>query len=208
MVKITKISGNVFASNVYLVESKKTNFLVDTGMRNSERILQKIEEKGLEIDSIILTHRHYDHVGNVKVLSEKLNISVYAHESAAKALRIGDNETIISRSFGVNMPKLKVHSLEEKELSKFEIIKTPGHSECSISIYHPEEKILFSGDTIFANGGIGRTDLPTGNFNELKSSLELLGRMDVKSLYPGHGPSVEDEGNKHVKMSLQNISYL
>lgn len=69
----------------------------------------------------------------------------------------------------------------------YEIIKTPGHTDDSISFYFPNEKVLFSGDFLFL-GTIGRTDLPTGNIDDMKKSLELISKYDDDIIvYPGHG---------------------
>jgi len=66
-----------------------------------------------------------------------------------------------------------------------EVIYTPGHSPGSICLYEPESKSLFSGDTIFSDGGIGRTDFPGGSMEELVESIRRID-MDVLDLYPGH----------------------
>jgi glyoxylase-like metal-dependent hydrolase (beta-lactamase superfamily II) len=68
----------------------------------------------------------------------------------------------------------------------FEVIHTPGHSPGSVCIYWPERKVLFTGDVVF-NQGVGRTDLPGGDGEQLKESIRNLSRLDVEYLLPGHG---------------------
>jgi glyoxylase-like metal-dependent hydrolase (beta-lactamase superfamily II) len=67
--------------------------------------------------------------------------------------------------------------------------------------------VLFSGDTLFANGSFGRTDLPGGNHKELQQSIQRLASIDINALYPGHEEWVEENANEHIKKSLQNIYY-
>lgn len=84
---------------------------------------------------------------------------------------------------------------------KFEIIKNPGHTSDSITFYFKEEKVMFIGDFIFMDG-IGRTDLPTGNKEEMINSLKMMKKYDQETtIYPGHGPSsiLGIELNKWIK---------
>lgn len=207
MVEVKRIPGKAFSSNVYIVQAQK-NFILDAGAGPVKRICEYVDSEDIDIDRIILTHRHYDHVGGAKELSVLLDVPIYAHELAAKALREGDDESIISRSFGKEISGLDVKTFDEETYAGFLQIYTPGHTNCSICLYHGGDKILLSGDTVFTGGGVGRSDLPTGDFDELKDSVEKLTKYDVHSLYPGHGPSIEKEGNQHIRLSLQNISYL
>lgn len=201
MVKIESFMGGGFSSNVFLVKAGK-NFLVDTG--TSPSIVGKID---CDVDRIILTHRHYDHTGAALEVQRELDAPLYAHPLEAKALREGDDRSIISLSFGRKMPELDVKDMED-EYCGFRVLHTPGHTDGSICLYHPEEKILISGDTVFPGGGVGRTDLPTGNFGDLVASVKKLSDLDVESIYPGHMIVVDKNGRDHVLMSLRNLSYL
>ena len=90
----------------------------------------------------------------------------------------------------------------------FEVIHTPGHTPGSICLYSKVSKSLFSGDTIFSYGSFGRYDFPEGDFNQLKNSIEKIAKLDILNIYPGHEIIVEGDGNKHMKMTLQNIRSL
>jgi len=83
------------------------------------------------------------------------------------------------------------------------VIHTPGHSPGSICLYEPGKKWLFSGDTVFAYGSFGRVDLPGGSARELIKSLEMLSRLDVENLYPGHEEVVEGDAKLHIARSLK-----
>jgi len=206
-VKVKRIAGKAFSSNIYIIQSQK-NFIVDAGAGPIKRVVDYVDDNELDIDRIILSHRHFDHVGGAEQLSEALDAPLYAHELAAEALREGDDRTIISGSFGKKMPSLDVKTFDEETYAGFYKIYTPGHTDCSICLYHGGEKILISGDTVFSGGGVGRTDLPTGDLEELRRSLEKLTKYDVHSLYPGHGPAEKKRANQHIKLSLRNLSYL
>jgi glyoxylase-like metal-dependent hydrolase (beta-lactamase superfamily II) len=70
-------------------------------------------------------------------------------------------------------------------------------------LYEPKTKSLFSGDTVFPYGGVGRTDFPEGSLKEMKKSLERLSKLDVKILYPGHGEVTSDDMNRQIRNSLK-----
>jgi len=201
-VEVKSFLGRGYSCNVFLVESEE-NFLVDAGMGTADRVKAGVGD--LNIDSIVLTHRHIDHVGDARKLSDELNASLYAAGEEAEALREGDDMSILSSSFGKSFSPLEVETLEFDTFSGFEVILTPGHTEESICLYHEDEKILFSGDTVFANGGAGRTDLPTGDRKELVDSIDKLNGLEVESLYPGHMSVVEENAGDHIEQSLKNL---
>ncbi len=168
---IKKLKENVwqicfenFGSCVYLVKLKEKTVLIDTGSPDTtSELLEALKELKInrnEIDLIILTHFHYDHVGGLVLFRKK---PVYASK----------------KDFGENV--IDIHELPVKE---FQIIETPGHSKGSFCILYKD--ILFSGDTLFHNGIYGRTDLPGGSDKEMKQSLEKLSKLDYKILAPGH----------------------
>ena len=87
---------------------------------------------------------------------------------------------------------------EGDKIGEFEVIHTPGHTSGGICLWDGEN--LISGDTIFAGGGVGRMDIG-GNYDDMKNSVEKLTKLDVRNIYPGHGPIVENNGKEHIKMS-------
>ncbi len=200
--EVLEIPGRGHSCNVYIVKSEK-NFLVDAGMGMSEKITE--EGKGIGIDRIVLTHRHIDHVGDAEELSEELDAPLYASEKEAEALRKGDDPTVLGRSFGKKLPPLEVETLDEEKYSGFKILCTPGHTEESICLHNEEKNILLSGDTVFSNGGAGRTDLPTGDRKELVESIERLSKLDIETLYPGHMSSVKQNASAHIERSLRTL---
>ncbi|MEF8833198.1 MAG: MBL fold metallo-hydrolase [Candidatus Thermoplasmatota archaeon] len=201
-VNVKSILGRGHSCNVFLVEAEE-NFLVDAGMGMVDRIKKSIGDSNVE--SIVLTHRHIDHVADAEELAEELEATLYAFGEEAKALREGDDMSILSSSFGKRVSPLDIETLDMDTFSGFEVILTPGHTEESICLYHKDEKILFSGDTVFANGGAGRTDLPTGDREKLIESIGKLNKLDVESMYAGHMSVVEGNAGDHIQQSLKNL---
>jgi hydroxyacylglutathione hydrolase len=154
----------LFSSRVYLIKRKKENILIDTGSifarKELKKNLKKLKLIPEKINKIILTHKHFDHTGNISLFK---NAKIYCNKIDFKKKNIID-----------------IKKLKDKE---FKIIKTPGHTKGSICILYKD--ILFSGDTLF-NRGVGRTDLPGGNQSELKKSLQKLSKLKYSILCPGH----------------------
>ncbi|MCJ7450323.1 MAG: MBL fold metallo-hydrolase [Candidatus Nanohaloarchaeota archaeon QJJ-9] len=170
-----------FTSHSYLVEGKA---LIDAG--KDYIVLNRLE--GINLEKIIVTHSHHDHIENLELILNKHNPKIYAFapdkiEIETKELK--DGEKVM---------------LGEKE---FEVIHTPGHTEDSICLYNKEEKILFSGDTVFPNGIFGRTDLKDGDNDKIVRSVEKLAELDVKKIFPGHGHYGEENGNQHILEALE-----
>lgn len=117
------------------------------------------------------------------------------------------SEKILSYLFGMKVPKISdikfVNDNEIINLGKtaLKILHTPGHTSGSISIYEEKTKSLFSGDLVFSNG-VGRTDLPDGNFKQLKDSIRKILRLNFKTLYPGHGEIGSYEDVKDIEKIL------
>jgi hydroxyacylglutathione hydrolase len=152
------------------------------------------------IEWVINTHGHFDHIGGDGYF---LNAKVAIHELDAPILENGDAELSFSDFFDGNMHARKVdRKLKEgDEINGLRVIHTPGHSPGSICLYDEKNRILFSGDTIFAEG-IGRTDLPGGSEENLKSSIEKLRGLKIDKLLPGHGEPVL----QNVKLVIDSVS--
>ncbi|MCI7291510.1 MAG: MBL fold metallo-hydrolase [Methanobrevibacter woesei] len=191
------IEGLGVDSNCYLLNKQ---ILVDTGTgQNKDYIYSKLKEQDVnpeDITDIVNTHCHYDHVGgNYLFPNAKVNI----HELDANALKNEDEDTV-SFLFNGSLKRHDVDSLlkEGSKILDFEVLHTPGHSKGGICLWDGET--LICGDTVFANGGVGRTDIG-GDYNQLKESVKRLKELDVKNLLPGHGPIVLGNGKKHIEVS-------
>lgn len=172
-------------ANCYVIidESSKKAVMIDPG-DNASYLKLKIDELGVNVETILLTHAHFDHVGAVKDLKDAYDCKVYLTKEEEKF--------IISDSAGLfgKLPKIYDFIQDGDIVSigdlKIKAISTPGHTKGGIC-YLVEDKV-FTGDTLF-QGSVGRSDFPGGNFDELISSIEtklmvLDGNTEV---YPGHG---------------------
>jgi len=176
--------------NSYLVVNGKKAFILDPGS-GIQSILAKAESEKLEIEAIIATHGHIDHIDGVGRVKNKFKAPFYANELDMDLFK---SVKMQARMFGVSdpgsvIPDRNLPLSGEIKIAGFtlELYHTPGHSKGSVSI--KIDDVLFSGDTLF-NFSIGRSDLPGGNHIELISSIKnkILIMPDNTRVLSGHGP--------------------
>jgi glyoxylase-like metal-dependent hydrolase (beta-lactamase superfamily II) len=136
-----------------------------------------------QIDLVIVTHGHPDHVEAVQRLKKPTLFAMNQEEHTFIKKIAGNYFKIPEPDFFLGEGDLTIGD------NTFQIIVTPGHSPGSICLYWSERKVLFTGDVIF-NRGIGRTDLPGGDSKLLKESIKNISKLDVEYLLPGHGEMV------------------
>ena len=208
------IEGRDMDSNMYLIlESNNDMTLVDTGHDENRRYLfeyiAKIGCDPANIKNVILTHVHIDHCGGLAWLVKKYAPAVSVCEIEAYAIEEGDLEiTLAGMMRGYLDPVHVDRQLKDEEIlaigdHEFEIHVTPGHTKGSICLHDRQNKILISGDTVFADGGFGRVDFPTGSTEQMQASLDYLATLDVEVLLPGHMRAVLQDGGRHVKASAR-----
>lgn len=207
MVEVHKVSGAAFDGNVYLVLDERP-ILVDAGMMAGptlKNIKKYIDPKDIEM--IVLTHCHHDHSGAAPELKGATGAKLLLSEKEVGC--IGDELTTVAYLFGMQAPEFKVDGMLKGGMTldlgkwKLEVLETPGHSEGSICLYERSEKVLFSGDTVFPDGNIGRTDMYGGDTIKLIKSIEKLTEMDVQTMYPGHMEITNRDVNRQIQMSLR-----
>ena len=190
-------------SNTYLITGKR-NILIDPGHYHLfSHVREELERLSLsiqDIDVIIFTHGHLDHMEAIKVFKD--SPALYAiHKDEWNMIKKGSSYHMGVFCSADFIPHIL---LQEGDLTigdkNFKIIHTPGHSPGSICIYWAEKKVLFTGDCIFEQG-IGRTDLPGGNSEQLKESIKRISQLGAWYVMPGHGDMVigSDEVEKNFK---------
>ena len=200
----------LFDSNIFLILGDEKTALIDTGTGFQLDSTIKSIDKGLNgrsLDYVILTHRHYDHVGGLSGILSKYCSEAMAGELDAIPLREGDSQSTMGVSFGGSIPKMDVKSVKDGDVIDLgghvlRIIETPGHTAGSICIFDESTSTLFSGDLFFFDG-VGRTDLPTGSSDDLIKSLIKLKSLNFTGLSSGHGPVVSNNGPVYLQNSLR-----
>lgn len=202
--EIKNLAVGPLMANCYIVSDEKTHkaIVIDPG-GDAKHIYQTLQNDGLETVAIINTHGHFDHVSGNKELMELTNAPLMIHEADAELL---NNVAQSARVWGIpaeNSPPPN-HLLQEGDMIEFgnaslKILHTPGHSPGGISLVG--DGVVFVGDTLF-RGSIGRTDLPGGNFEILRNSIQkkLFALPDNTVAYCGHDRTTEIGFEKQFNM--------
>jgi hydroxyacylglutathione hydrolase len=183
-----------FQENCFIIgdEESGTGAIIDPG-DEAARIAMAVEQTGLEIGSIIVTHAHIDHVGAVTALVDEYACPVLMHAEAEPML---DGLPTQAMMMGLRFGKVPtvdryVEDEEVLEVGALELrsLYTPGHAPGHLAFYVEDEGLILSGDALFA-GSVGRVDLPGGSMEVLMQSIEerLLTLPDETIVYSGHGP--------------------
>lgn len=185
------------SQNTYIIEGQNGCVMIDASVS-----VEKVKEHTtLPIKAVLVTHCHYDHIEKIEEF-DQLNIPIFT--SCKSRILLSDIKANASDLFNDSrIFEIKnINYLEnEQEFSidelNFKYYSTPGHTIDGGCFLLKNDKLLFTGDTLFSLG-IGRVDLPTGNADELKQSLEKITQIEYTGLYPGHG----EISNKQIQDKL------
>lgn len=197
-------------SHVYVIGKPGSEdfSLVDCGlMEKGAYKVDQLDKVGIspaQVKRIIMTHTHLDHIGCMaEILDAIPHAEVWIHKDEALPLERGDTSIVYGNRMFESMLRsqfpiredafnIKVHrKLEGGELLTlggldFKVVHLPGHSCGSIGLFHEDNRLLMSGDTIYADLAIGRVDLASASPAQMKQSLELVDTMNVDILLPCH----------------------
>lgn len=192
-VEIATIVLGPLETNTYVIRCDNCCAVVDPGMSPGP-LLEYLDDKNAQVELILLTHGHGDHfagAGQIKATYDRARLCC----PAADADMLGDAELNMSACFGMTLigPKpdelLAPGGVVSIGSSQWQILNTCGHSPGGISYYCSEAKVVLTGDALFC-GGIGRTDIPTAQYDLLLKNIreQLLTLPDRTRVLPGHGP--------------------
>ena len=187
------------STNCYVVSSRQSGeaIIIDPGIDLSleaDPIFDYVMQAALKVKFIVNTHGHSDHINGDAIFQEKYNVPILIHRLDAASLAVLEN---------VNFPPTVLvdeGSLIQLGNESLKVLHTPGHTPGSICLQG--ERLIFTGDTLFA-GGIGRTDFAGGSDADMQASLQRLVQLpDYFIVYPGHGPTTIMGEEKRVNPFL------
>ncbi len=199
-IEVVCITTGLMGNNSWLVKNKETGegFLVDASF-NGKLISEKIKKEGVKLKGIMITHCHYDHIYSVNELREVFaenSIKVYAGEDEKDNLKDPSFNLIRKHNLPLEGVVADVYLKDNEYVTiagiNVKTVFTPGHTKGGVCYLIESGNLLFSGDTLF-EGSYGRTDLPSGNENELVRSItgKLFTMPMETKVFPGHGETTD-----------------
>lgn len=192
------IPQNHFEVNSYvLFDETKECVLVDVcsqGALQEREIINFIEQHSLKVKHILLTHPHVDHLCGSSFACKQFSLPITMSIDAVKMFQTAESQASMMGFELGNIETVEIKTIMPGDViefgnSKIECLDTAGHCVGSLSYYNAKEKYVITGDALFAQS-IGRTDLPTGDLDQLLSNIKekILTLPEETKVYPGHGP--------------------
>ena len=198
MLHVESFTFNPFSENTYLIYNDENKaFLIDPGNlpdAETKVLADFIKSKGLEIQNILLTHAHIDHIIGLQWAHDEFQVPVLIHLNEIEIL---EKAPFTAKNYGFFFPAFKGEIKNIKEGDElnlgsdtFQIFDVPGHSPGSVAFYNKNNEFVISGDALFMMS-IGRTDLYKGDYDQLITSIKtkLFTLPESTKVFSGHGES-------------------
>ena len=188
--KIEKLIVGQLQTNCYLLIANERCLIIDPG-DDADFIISRIRELEVKPIGIIATHGHFDHLLAATELKLAYGIPFYLHKADLPILKRTKSTAKYFTGLSVDPPPpvdkyLKKGQILKVSKGKLRVIETPGHTPGSISLYTKD--MVFVGDLLFADGGVGRTDLQGGDAKMLDASIKKIMKLPKNTIaYSGHG---------------------
>lgn len=189
-VTVHRLVVGTLAANCYLVcDSDKNALVIDPGACPAS-LRRYIESQGVRVAAYVLTHSHLDHISALDELAQTLPAEVAIHPEENDWAFCEKNAWLPAyprtREVAITRPLRHQQTFRDGGLA-YTVIHTPGHSPGSVCLWFPRERLVFTGDTLFA-GTVGRTDLHRSSYASLARSLGVFLLMPPDTaIYAGHG---------------------
>ena len=182
-------NGNL-ETNTYIIWKRNSCIVIDPG-EDSEEIMYQLSKLSKNVEAILLTHGHYDHIASANEISSYYNCPILADENEFEILQDCEkNFSKIRLDLCIEIDEILLPMKEEFTIADMEvkIVKTPGHTKGGVCIWLKEYDYLFTGDTVHYYD-VGRCDLYSGDVKEMYKSLEKIAKLPGNLyVFPGHGP--------------------
>jgi glyoxylase-like metal-dependent hydrolase (beta-lactamase superfamily II) len=189
---IESFVGGPYETNAFLVsdDATKEAIVIDAPMDVAERVDRAAKTAGLTVTLIVITHTHWDHIGDAAEMKELIGAPLAAHKLAVDALaNPGSATTELPFTIAPITPDRLLADGDEVTLGEhvFRVLHLPGHEEAHIVLYSEPDRVFLGGDVLFPNGH-GRTDIPGADQDTMNRSLARLVDLPPDTIvYPGHG---------------------
>ena len=218
---VTEVSPGVLmlqskshACHSYLFRGHEKTILIDSGLPSTgpalEATLGRLGLRMEDIDMLVLTHEHIDHVGGMTTFSKRPE--TFAHQYAASKLETGDEFGMVCSAFSERLDPTHVTDLLspgdllETGVHALRVHHTPGHSSGSITLHDENSGLIVSGDLVLANGSLGGIFV-SGSPSDSIASLRSIAALKPRLILPGHGPLIK-EPEKSIEKAIQNCQEL
>jgi len=201
---LTRLVVGAIATNCWIYPLDEGQAAIIDPGDEADEIISALKSLSLSPKYILLTHGHFDHIAAVPRLAEafggqKPQIAIHrldaeylgggAYASHSISMKTAMGNTSFLDALWNDMPPADILLEEGSAIGPFTVLHLPGHTQGSCAFWDKEAGILFTGDTLFADGW-GRTDLPGGSEEQIIASLRRLLAMDENiEVFPGHGAS-------------------